>query len=182
MQRVAFSLPEEVLEHVFSFIDNDNDRSSISLVCRSWYEIERCCRRNVFVGNCYAVSPEMVVKRFPRVRSVTLKGKPHFADFNLVPDGWGGYVSPWIKAMAAACPSLLEIRLKRMVVTDDCLDLIAKSFKNFRVLVLISCEGFTTHGLAAIAANCRFDISPLFASTVSSCYCTHMMQIIGVFF
>ncbi|XP_058770252.1 protein TRANSPORT INHIBITOR RESPONSE 1-like [Vicia villosa] len=157
MQRVAYSysFPEEVLEHVFSFIESDQDRGSISLVCKSWYEIERWCRRRVFIGNCYAVSPAMVIKRFPKVRSITLKGKPHFADFNLVPEGWGGYVCPWIKAMAAAYPCLQEIRLKRMVITDDSLDLIAKSFKNFTVLVLISCEGFTTDGLAAIAANCR---------------------------
>ncbi|KAL5069360.1 hypothetical protein RYX36_020247 [Vicia faba] len=155
MQRVAYSFPEEVLEHVFSFIESDADRGSISLVCKSWYEIERWCRRRVFVGNCYAVSPTMVIKRFPKLRSITLKGKPHFADFNLVPEGWGGYVCPWIKAMAAAYPFLQEIRLKRMVITDDSLDIIAKSFKNFTVLVLISCEGFTTDGLAAIAANCR---------------------------
>lgn len=58
--------------------------------------------------------------------------------------------------MAASYPCLQEIRLKRMVITDDSLDLIAKSFKNFTVLVLTSCEGFTTVGLAAIAANCRF--------------------------
>jgi transport inhibitor response 1 len=74
----------------------------------------------------------------------------------LVPEGWGGYVCPWIKAMAVAYPCLEEIRLKRMIISDDCLDLIAKSFKNFTVLVLTSCEGFTTDGLAAIAANCRF--------------------------
>jgi transport inhibitor response 1 len=56
----------------------------------------------------------------------------------LVPEGWGGYVCPWIKAMAVAYPCLEEIRLKRMIISDDCLDLIAKSFKNF-----------TTNGLAA---------------------------------
>ncbi|KAK7396843.1 hypothetical protein VNO78_18004 [Psophocarpus tetragonolobus] len=157
MQRMAykFSFPEEVLEHVFSFISSERDRNAISLVCKSWYEIERWCRRKVFVGNCYAVSPMMVIKRFPEVRSIALKGKPHFADFNLVPDGWGGYVFPWIAAMARALPCLEEIRLKRMVITDDSLELIAKSFKNFKVLVLTSCEGFTTDGLAAIAANCR---------------------------
>lgn len=42
-----------------------------------------------------------------------------------------------------------------MVVTDESLELIARSFKNFKVLVLSSCEGFTTDGLASIAANCR---------------------------
>ncbi|KAF5731485.1 protein TRANSPORT INHIBITOR RESPONSE 1 [Tripterygium wilfordii] len=155
MLRMANSFPEEVLEHVFSFIQSDKDRNSVSLVCKSWYEIERWCRRRVFVGNCYSVSPGIVIRRFPDVRSVELKGKPHFADFNLVPDGWGAYVYPWIAAMGSAYPFLEEIRLKRMVVTDEALELIAKSFKNFEVLVLSSCEGFSTDGLAAIAANCR---------------------------
>lgn len=153
---MAYSFPEEVLEHVFSFIGSDRDRNAVSLVCKSWYEVERWCRRRVFVGNCYAVAPAAVVRRFPEARSVELKGKPHFADFNLVPEGWGGYVSPWIAAMARAYPWLEEIRLKRMVVTDESLELIARSFKNFKVLVLSTCEGFSTDGLAAVAANCGF--------------------------
>ncbi|XP_050363428.1 protein TRANSPORT INHIBITOR RESPONSE 1-like [Argentina anserina] len=155
MLRMASSFPEEVLEHVFSFLHSDGDRNSISLVCKSWYEIERWCRGRIFVGNCYAVSPRILIRRFPNVRSITLKGKPHFADFNLVPEGWGGYVYPWIAALAGAYPWLEEIRLKRMVVTDECLELIAKSLKSFKLLVLSSCEGFSTDGLAAIAANCR---------------------------
>ncbi|RVW54983.1 Protein transport inhibitor response 1 [Vitis vinifera] len=138
---MAYSFPEEVLEHVFSFIHTDKDRNAISLVCKSW--------------------------RFPELRSVALKGKPHFADFNLVPDGWGGNVYPWIAAMAMAYPMLEELRLKRMVVTDDSLELISRSFKNFKVLVLSSCEGFSTDGLAAIAANCR-DV--LLFSTAFMCW------------
>ncbi|KAI3882370.1 hypothetical protein MKX03_028070 [Papaver bracteatum] len=152
---MANSFPEEVLEHVFSFVKTDRDRNTISLVCKSWYALERWCRRRIFIGNCYAVSPRILIRRFPEVRSVSLKGKPHFADFNLVPEGWGGFAYPWILAMSEAYPWLEELRLKRMVVTDESLELISKSFKNFRVLVLSSCEGFTTDGLAAIAANCR---------------------------
>nr|ACX31301.2 transport inhibitor response 1 [Dimocarpus longan] len=156
LKRMSYSsFPEDVLEHVFSFVQSDKDRNAISLVCKSWYEIERWCRRRIFVGNCYAVSPRMVIRRFPEVRSVEMKGKPHFADFNLVPDGWGGYVYPWIAVTASGYPWLEEIRLKRMVVTDETLELIAKSFKSFKVLVLSSCEGFSTHGLGAIASNCR---------------------------
>ncbi|KVH94422.1 F-box domain, cyclin-like protein [Cynara cardunculus var. scolymus] len=151
---MVYSLPEEVLEHVFSFITLDKDRNAVSLVCKSWYEIERWCRRRIFVGNCYAVSPSIMTRRFPEVRSVELKGKPHFADFNLVPEGWGGFACPWISEMSRAYPWLEEIRLKRMVVTDESLELISTSFKNFKVLVLSSCEGFSTDGLAAIAANC----------------------------
>ncbi|KAI3460835.1 hypothetical protein Pfo_017498 [Paulownia fortunei] len=152
---MAYSFPEEVLEHVFSFLSYDKDRNAVSLVCKSWYEVERWCRRRIFVGNCYAVSPDIMIRRFPKVRAVGMKGKPHFADFNLVPEGWGAYVHPWIRAMSAAYPLLEEIKLKRMVVTDESLELIARSFKNFKVLVLSSCEGFTSDGLACIAANCR---------------------------
>lgn len=155
MPNKASTFPEEVLEHVLSFITNDKDRNAVSVVCKSWYEIERWCRKRIFVGNCYAVRPDMVIRRFPELRSVELKGKPHFADFNLVPDSWGGYFYPWIVALATAYPWLEEIRLKRMVISDESLEVIAKSFKNFKVLVLSSCEGFSTDGLSAIAAGCR---------------------------
>lgn len=86
---------------------------------------------------------------------MVIKGKPHFADFNLVPSDWGGGASAWVDTLAEACPQLEELRFKRMVVTDDCLELIGMSFRNFKVLSLVSCEGFSTSGLASIASNCR---------------------------
>ncbi|VVA91151.1 unnamed protein product [Arabis nemorensis] len=147
--------PDEVIEHVFDSIDSHRDRNSISLVCKSWHKIERCSRRTVFIGNCYAINPERLIGRFPCLRSLTLKGKPHFADFNLVPHEWGGFVHPWIDALARARVGLEELRLKRMVVSDESLELLSRSFVNFKSLVLVSCDGFTTDGLASIAANCR---------------------------
>ncbi|KAK1277045.1 Protein TRANSPORT INHIBITOR RESPONSE 1 [Acorus gramineus] len=149
------AFPEEVLEHVFSFVGSHADRNAISAVCRLWRRIERQSRRRIFVGNIYAVSPTIAIRRFPAARAVELKGKPHFADFNLVPYGWGGGAGAWISAMAEAWPWLEEIRLKRMVVSDESLEVLSRSFRNFRVLVLSSCEGFSTDGLAAVAANCR---------------------------
>ncbi|CAI9763106.1 unnamed protein product [Fraxinus pennsylvanica] len=148
--------PEEVLEHVFDFLTSHRDRNAVSLVCKSWYAVERFSREKVFIGNCYTISPERLIARFPRVRSLTLKGKPHFADFNLVPHDWGGYVQPWIESMAKAGVNLEELRLKRMLVSDESLDLLANFFPNFKSLVLVSCDGFSTDGLAAIASNCRF--------------------------
>lgn len=62
---------------------------------------------------------------------------------------------PWIEAMAKSYPGLEELRLKRMVVSDESLELLSRAFPNFKALVLVSCEGFTTDGLASIAANCR---------------------------
>lgn len=147
--------PEEVLELVFNLLTTHRDRNAVSLVCKSWYSVERYCRERVFIGNCYAISPERMICRFPRVRSLTLKGKPHFADFNLVPPDWGGFVFPWIEAMVKSGVNLEELKLKRMVVSDESLELLAHSFVNFKSLVLVSCEGFSTDGLAAIASNCR---------------------------
>ena len=171
---MAYSFPEEVLEYVFSFINSDKDRNAVSLVCKSWYEIERWCRRRIFIGNCYAVTPGIMVRRFPEIRSVEIKGKPHFADFNLVPEGWGGYVYPWVVAMSRAYPWLEEIRLKRMVVSDECLELISKSFKNFKVLVMSSCEGFSTDGLASIVANCRYKVAIFLSFVVFYVICLYV--------
>ncbi|GMH24415.1 hypothetical protein Nepgr_026258 [Nepenthes gracilis] len=148
--------PEEVLEHILDFVTSNKERNAVSLVCKTWYKVERESRYRVFIGNCYATNPERLIARFPRVKSLTLKGKPHFADFNLVPHDWGGFVDPWIKTLARACPGFEELRLKRMVVSDEILELLSKSFVNFKSLVLVSCDGFSTDGLAAIAANCRY--------------------------
>ncbi|XP_062197674.1 transport inhibitor response 1-like protein Os11g0515500 [Phragmites australis] len=148
--------PEEVVEPILGYVTSHRDRNAVSLVCRAWYHIERLSRRSVLVSNCYAVHPERVHVRFPSMRSLSVKGKPHFGDFNLVPAGWGAIAEPWVNACARACPGLEELRLKRMVVTDECLKLVACSFANFKSLVLISCEGFSTAGLATIATNCRF--------------------------
>lgn len=147
--------PDEVIEHVFDYVTTHKDRNALSLVCRWWYRIERLSRQRVFIGNCYAISPERTLARFPALRSLTLKGKPHFADFNLVPRDWGGVVFPWIESFARSRVALEELRLKRMIVSDESLELLSRSFPNFKSLVLVSCEGFTTDGLAAIAANCR---------------------------
>ncbi|THU53750.1 hypothetical protein C4D60_Mb10t17730 [Musa balbisiana] len=147
--------PEEVVEHIFDFLGSHRDRNAVSTVCKAWYHVERLSRLNVFVGNCYAIRPERVMARFPGMKSLSVKGKPHFADYNLVPYDWGGFALPWIKAAVRRSPGLEDLRLKRMVVTDDDLDLLARSFPNFRSLVLVSCEGFSTDGLAAIATYCR---------------------------
>ncbi|KAI3456343.1 hypothetical protein Pfo_013006 [Paulownia fortunei] len=147
--------PDEVLEKVLSFIDSHKDRSSVSLVRKDWYNAERWTRSKLFIGNCYSVSPEIVARRFPRIRSVTLKGKPRFSDFNMLPQDWGANVHFWLVMFAKVYPFLEELRLKRMTVTDESLELLAKSFLGFKALSLSSCDGFSENGLKAIASHCR---------------------------
>ncbi|KZV57587.1 hypothetical protein F511_03047 [Dorcoceras hygrometricum] len=147
--------PDEVLEKVVSFIDSHKDRSSVSLVCKDWYNAERWTRSKLFIGNCYSVSPEIVARRFPRIKSVTLKGKPRFSDFNLLPRDWGADVHSWLVMFAKVYPFLEELRLKRMAINDESLEILAKSFPSFKALSLYSCDGFTNKGLKAIASHCR---------------------------
>eukprot|EP00258_Populus_trichocarpa_P009784 XP_002316664.2 protein TRANSPORT INHIBITOR RESPONSE 1 [Populus trichocarpa] len=147
--------PDEVLERVLSLLKSHKDRSAVSLVCKDWYNAESWSRTHVFIGNCYSVSPEIVARRFPRIKSVTLKGKPRFSDFNLVPENWGADVHPWFVVFAAKYPFLEELRLKRMAVSDESLEFLALNFPNFKVLSLLSCDGFSTDGLAAIATHCK---------------------------
>ncbi|XLS98359.1 hypothetical protein HN51_041094, partial [Arachis hypogaea] len=119
--RDSLCFPDEVLEHVIGMLKSRKDRSSVSLVCKEWYNAERWSRRNVFIGNCYSVSPEILTRRFPNIRSVILKGKPRFSDFNLVPANWGADIHFWLVVFAEKYPFLEELKLKRMTVTDESL-------------------------------------------------------------
>ncbi|TXG47280.1 hypothetical protein EZV62_026574 [Acer yangbiense] len=158
----SLSFPDKVLQRVFTHLNSNEDRNSVSLVCKTWYNADRLSRSKVSIRNCYSVSPEILVRRFHNVRCVTLKGKPRFSDFNLVPQDWGADVHAWLVAFADKYPLLEELRLKRMVVSDESLEFLALSFPDFKRLSLLSCDGFTTDGLEAIASNCKnlteFDI------------------------
>ncbi|XP_057974588.1 transport inhibitor response 1-like protein [Malania oleifera] len=146
---------ENVLENVLLFLTSRRDRNAVSLVCKSWYRAEALTRSDLFIGNCYAVSPRRAIERFGRVRSLVLKGKPRFADFNLMPPDWGAHFAPWVSAMAGAYPRLEKVYLKRMSVADEDLALLAQSFPSFKELVLVCCDGFGTSGLAVVASKCR---------------------------
>lgn len=157
------SFPDEVLEKVLGMLESHKDRSSVSLVCKDWFNAERWSRTHVFIGNCYSVTPEIVARRFPKIKSVILKGKPRFSDFNLVPENWGADIHPWLLCFAKAYPFLEELRLKRMSVSDESLEFLAMSFPNFKRISLLSCDGFSTDGLAAIATHCKYVTFIVFA-------------------
>ncbi|KAJ0024850.1 hypothetical protein Pint_08426 [Pistacia integerrima] len=146
---------ENVLENVLHFLTSRRDRNAASLVCKSWWRAEAMTRSELFIGNCYAVSAHRATRRFRRVRALVLKGKPRFADFNLMPPDWGAHFTPWVSVMATAYPLLEKVCLKRMSVTDEDLQLLAESFSGFKELMLVCCEGFGTNGLAFIASKCR---------------------------
>ncbi|GKB83521.1 coronatine-insensitive protein 1-like protein [Tanacetum coccineum] len=82
--------PHESIDTVFNcvipYIHNGDDRNTISLVCRKWYEIDCMTRKHVGVYVVYSRRPSHVVysrlpsrvaQRFPYLKSLTLKGLPH---------------------------------------------------------------------------------------------------------
>ncbi|CAN6321156.1 unnamed protein product [Urochloa humidicola] len=149
---------DNVLETVLQFLDAPRDRSAASLVCRSWHRAESATRDAVAVRNLLAASASRTARRFPNARSLLLKGRPRFADFNLLPLGWDASAfRPWAAAVAAgAFPALTSLYLKRIPVTDADLDLLSRSLPaSFRDLSLHLCDGFSSHGLASIASHCR---------------------------
>ncbi|KAH9301631.1 hypothetical protein KI387_013214, partial [Taxus chinensis] len=117
-------------------------------------QVEASSRHHVFIGNCYSASPSTIINRFPKVKALTLKGKPRFVDFNLVPKNWGAHLHPWVLSMASAYPWLETLSLNKMTIIDDNLAILANSFPNFKELVLFYCEGFNTGALAMIARKC----------------------------
>ena len=152
---LPFDVLDHVLDYVFKFLTSDKDRNNVSLVCKSWYKAEAQSRSRVFIGNCYAISPQKLAQRFHNIISVTLKGKPRFADFDLLPMDWGAHAYPWIEAFCHCYPSLQELKLKRMTVSDESLQRIAMGLLKFESLTLITCDGFTPKGLAFIARHCK---------------------------
>ncbi|KAF6173263.1 hypothetical protein GIB67_026958 [Kingdonia uniflora] len=81
---------------------------------------------DLFIANCYFVSPERAIQRFGRLKSLPLKGKPRFADLNLVSPNSGAHFTPWVFAMSDGCPWLEKIYL-----TDEDLNVIAEWFPGF---------------------------------------------------
>ncbi|KAJ7565388.1 hypothetical protein O6H91_02G058500 [Diphasiastrum complanatum] len=145
-----------VLECIFQHLEDPQDRKAVSQVCSHWYRIDGITRRHVEIPFCYSVSPSALARRFKRLDSVKLKGKPRAQDFNFLPEDWGGNAEPWVNEIVRAYPSLSKLHFKRMEVTDEDLGNLAHKLGNsLEVLKLDYCSGFSTLGILEIALCCR---------------------------
>lgn len=121
------------------------------------YELEAQTRKHVMIALCYAATPERLSQRFPYLESVKLKGKPRAAMYNLIPEDWGGFVTPWVEEIARSFGCLKAVHFRRMIVTDEDLELLARSRGHvLQVLKLDKCSGFSTDGLLHICRLCRY--------------------------
>ncbi|PWA83582.1 hypothetical protein CTI12_AA165930 [Artemisia annua] len=138
----------ELLDTVFDCVIPyiyPNDLNSVSLVCRKLYELDSMTRKHVTIQNCYSVPQSRLVKRFPNLESVTLKGYAK----------WDGYVTPWVEEIGERLKRLECVRFRRMIVRDHDLEVLAGMCgEKLRVLRIEACMGFTTDGLLCIGNKC----------------------------
>ncbi|OWM69987.1 coronatine-insensitive protein 1-like [Punica granatum] len=154
--RLNPGINDVVLGCVMPYIDDPKDRDAISLVCRRWYDIDAQTRKHVTIALCYTTSPERLRRRFRHLESLKLKGKPRAAMFNLIPEAWGGYVTPWVNEIARSFDCLKSLHFRRMIVNDSDLETLARHRgRVLLVLKLDKCSGFSTDGLLHVGRLCR---------------------------
>ncbi|KAJ0855895.1 putative leucine-rich repeat domain superfamily, transport inhibitor response 1 [Helianthus annuus] len=149
-------LCDDVFESIIAYIHDSRDRHCISLVCRQLYEEEARTRKHVTVALCYSTTPQQLLRRFPFLESLKLKGKPRAAVFNLIPEDWGGFATPWVEELSKSFRFLKALHFRRMIVKDEDLELLAREKGDvLEVLKLDKCSGFSTDGLLHICRSCR---------------------------
>jgi len=149
-------MPEEALECVMSYVNDPRDRSVVSQVCKQWYMIDALTRKHVTVAFCYTIKPADLTRRFKRLESLKLKGKPRAAMFNLIQEDWGAYARPWIEEISSSCLCLKSLHLRRIIVKDaDLATLVGSHGQMLQALKLEKCCGFSTLGLLEISRSCR---------------------------
>jgi len=121
---------------------------------KEWRDMDSDTRKHITMPLIYASTPEKLKKRFPKLQSLKLKGKPRAAKSGLIPENWGGYASPWIRMIQTYNDCLNSIHLKRMIVSDNDLFILAQRSESLFSLKLENCSGFTTDGLKRICQCC----------------------------
>ncbi|PON36296.1 Leucine-rich repeat domain containing protein [Parasponia andersonii] len=155
-RRMSTGMSDVVLGCVMPYILDPRDRDAVSLVCRRWYELDALTRKHVTIALCYTTTPDRLRSRFGYLESLKLKGKPRAAMFNLIPEDWGGYVTPWVRAISESFQCLRSLHFRRMIVKDPDLELLARSRgRELETLKIDKCSGFSTDGLLHIGRFCR---------------------------
>ncbi|GJY13634.1 alpha/beta hydrolase fold protein [Tanacetum coccineum] len=143
---------EEVLDIVISYIHDVEDRNSVSLVSRKFYEIDGITRKSVTLHTLYS-NPSRLSKRFPFIESLTLKGPPSGLNQRY---HHHIKITPWIQQLALEFRCLKELHIRRLVVHDEDLETLVRTRgKDLRSLKIKKCKGISTDGLMHISKYCN---------------------------
>ncbi|GKB00414.1 leucine-rich repeat, cysteine-containing subtype protein [Tanacetum coccineum] len=141
---------EQVLDLVIPYIHNLEDRNSVSLLSRKFYEIDGITRKRVTIHTLYYPNPASLSKRFPFIEALTLKGPP--SNFNV----YDIQITPWIEQLALEFRCLKELHIRGLAVCDEDLETLArKRGKDLRSLKIKMCKGFSRDGLMHVSKYCN---------------------------
>jgi coronatine-insensitive protein 1 len=144
---------EEVLDIVISYIHKVEDRTSVSLVSRKFYEIDGIMRKRLTVHTHYYPNPSCLSKRSPFMETLTLKGPPSDITRTCHNDIRN---TLWIEQLTLKFRYLKELHIRRLVVHDDDLETLARTRgKDLRSLKIKMCKGFSTDGLRHVSKYCN---------------------------
>nr|GEZ17412.1 hypothetical protein [Tanacetum cinerariifolium] len=152
MEEHRYESINTVFNCVISYIHNGADRNAVSLVCHKWYELDCMTRKHVTVHVIYLPTPSRLLKRFPFIESLTLKGLPLYFMKNYSCIG----ITPWFKEITVSFKYLKVLHVRCLSVLDTDLKLLMRTrAKDLRVLKIIKCQGFSTDGLMHIGKYCN---------------------------
>ncbi|GJS75927.1 ribonuclease H-like domain, reverse transcriptase, RNA-dependent DNA polymerase [Tanacetum coccineum] len=110
---------DTVFNCVIPYIQNGEDRNSVSLVCHKWNEIDGFTRKHVIMHMRYAPTLSRLFKRFLFLVSLTLKGIKNTKTSIDLPQ--------WIREIAIKFTHLKSLRIRQLVIRDSDLELLAKN-------------------------------------------------------
>ncbi|CAI9767657.1 unnamed protein product [Fraxinus pennsylvanica] len=152
--KIAATSDYPLWDCVIPYVKEPQDRATVSLVCKQWHEIDSLTRKHVTIALCYAATPDRLSRRFPNLESLKLEGQPRTSR---IPSDRGCYATPWIEEIVKSFKKMKALHLRRMIVKDSDLELIAATAigKGLEVLKLDKCYGFSTNGLLHICRSLR---------------------------
>nr|GEU91506.1 hypothetical protein [Tanacetum cinerariifolium] len=137
---------------VMPYVHDGDDRNSLSLVSRKFYELDSLTRNHVTVHVHYAPTTSRLSQRFPNIESLTLVGMFDEDDFPCFE------VTSWFLEVSVSFKRLNALCIRDMYLEDEDLERLGKMRgKDLRVLKI---EGIHEHcvnesGFACVAKWCN---------------------------
>ncbi|GJW23976.1 hypothetical protein Tco_0037787 [Tanacetum coccineum] len=152
---------ETVFSCVMPYVHDGDDRNSLSLVSRKFYELDSLTRKHVTVHVHYAPTTSRLSQRFPNIESLTLVGMFDEDDLPCFE------VTPWFLELGVSFKRLNALCLRDMFLEDEDLERLGKhavlESLHFRNLYDVT----DANDLTLLAKNCSKSLVSLKISLCS---------------
>lgn len=176
-------LPGDCLLFIFEKFDSSDDRESFGLTCHRLLNVQNLSRKSLEFGCSFSRFShslsktatdidsfllDKLIQRFTQLESLSLCGCVNLLDSGLSQlQNYGSKLQTLyldccfkvtdsgLSSVAIGCPNLSLVSLYRCLISDNGLELLAKSCLLLRDLNLDWCSFITDCGILSITKNCR---------------------------